>query len=239
MSGIYFNAQELPTARKEYVAFIDVMGTQNHMKRSVAIAANFIFKLHSTVISALREKPYIGVFLYPTMDGVYITSTTRKDMENILIRILRKLADEFLEENDINHQFLVRGGLAYGQVIHGHDIPYSAANELGMYSGYKDMIILGDAMVAAYDGEGKASPFGIYVDESAIRGSNGTFGFYDCFWKWFFSKELKVDSELHHLIAEKIKNYLECAKDENSPIHYNIESVEKHMKLVMDYFALG
>jgi len=48
-----FNAGHLPEMASEYVAWVDVMGTQVSMSRSINATANFIFKLH---IAALRAQ---------------------------------------------------------------------------------------------------------------------------------------------------------------------------------------
>ena len=98
MSDVFFDERKLPKTRNEYVAFVDIMGTQTHMKKSVRETANFIFKLHSAIISAYREKPYKNVFVYPVMDGAYITSGNIEDMKNILLRIYRSLAEIFIDE---------------------------------------------------------------------------------------------------------------------------------------------
>ena len=69
MADVYFNVRKLKgKAHKEYVAFVDIMGTRTHMKNSIYESANFIFKLHAAIISAWREKNYHGVFVYPVMD---------------------------------------------------------------------------------------------------------------------------------------------------------------------------
>jgi hypothetical protein len=43
---LLFNADHLPETASEYVAWVDVMGTQVSMSRSIKTTANFIFKLH-------------------------------------------------------------------------------------------------------------------------------------------------------------------------------------------------
>ena len=59
MNAPYFNAQGL-TADNCYVAWLDVMGSRTAMVRSIATAANFIFKLH---VAALAHVRYPGPFL--------------------------------------------------------------------------------------------------------------------------------------------------------------------------------
>ena len=92
MKDIYFNGQYLPRAKKEYIAFIDIMGTRTHMSKSVMESANFIFKFHAAIISAWREQAYPGVFVYPVMDGAYITSKNKSNLIKILLRVFRVLS---------------------------------------------------------------------------------------------------------------------------------------------------
>ena len=119
MTNVFFDNRFLDgKSHKEYVAFVDIMGTRTHMKAGVDEAANFIFKLHAAMISAWREKNYGGVFVYPVMDGAYIATKSKGDMINILLRIYRELAQLFINEPNSLHRYMIRGSVAYGSVIH-------------------------------------------------------------------------------------------------------------------------
>lgn len=239
MADVYFNARKLPKSQNEYVAFIDIMGTRTHMKVSVGQTANFIFKLHAAIIQAWREKPYRNVFVYPVMDGAYITAGNKEDIENIVVRIYRSLYEVFIKEKESRFYYLVRGAIAYGEVIHGHHVPYNASKAFEMSLGYKDNILLGSAMINAYDGENKVAPFGVYIDESAIkRGQAGKTGAFPVDWKWYNSSTLKVDPNTPSLLRQKIKLYLEEMKDEHHPLHYETAKIEKHLMLTDDYFGI-
>ena len=167
MRQIYFDAKQLPKAKTHYVAFIDIMGTQCHMEKSTERAANFIFKLHAAVLGAWRNKPYQNIFVYPVMDGVYITAAQKEEIEKIVVRIFYDLAELQIEEPNPKHRFILRGCIAYGEVIHGHNVPYSASKIFETDLGYKNNILLGPAMILAYSKEYKAAPFGLYIDKSA------------------------------------------------------------------------
>lgn len=199
MSDVYFDNKKLPRPKRQYVAFIDIMGTKARMNKSVQECANYIFKFHSAVISSWREKPYKNVFVYPVMDGVYITTAKREDMENIVLRIFRYLCDGINSNNDINYLYVVRGAIAYGEVTHGHSVPYDASKAFEMNLGYKDNILLGKAMIDAYANEDKAAPFGIYIHESAIKQNDDKkrqSGSFPPNWKWFQSEKLKIEAEM-------------------------------------------
>jgi hypothetical protein len=61
------------------------------------------------------------------MDGAYITSTNKENLINILIRVFRNLTAQFMAESNVDYLYLVRGAIAYGEVVHGHNVPYSAS----------------------------------------------------------------------------------------------------------------
>ena len=236
MADIFFNARKLPNPKNEYVLFIDIMGTQTHMNHSVKETANFIFKLHSAIISSWREKAYKNVFVYPVMDGAYITAGTKEDIENIIVRIYRGLAKNFLKEELKQYLYMIRGGLAYGEIIHGHNVPYNASKAFEMSLGYKDNILLGNAMIYAYKSEGLASPFGIFVHESAIKQANKRFGAFSSNWKWFESETLKMGDIDIKMLLDKTMGYLSSMKDPTHPLHYDTKKIDNHIKLVKNYF---
>lgn len=236
-TDIYFDVRKLPRPKYEYVAFVDIMGTRTHMRKSVKETANYIFKLHSAIISAWREKPYKNVFVYPVMDGAYITSGNKDSMVNILLRVYRNLAEIYLKEINWSHLYLVRGAVAYGEVIHGHNVPYEASKIFEMNLGYKDNILLGSAMIAAYDGERNAAPFGIYTDDSAIRGREKKGGSFKEGWKWFEDETLKINKAMPKTLSDKIQSYLEMMKSEDHPLHYSTERIDIHKRLTMEYFG--
>ena len=238
MSELFFDERQLPKIKNEYVAFVDIMGTQTHMKKSVKETANFIFKLHSAIIAAYREKPYKNVFIYPVMDGAYITSGKIDDMKNILIRIYRSLAELFVEEEKLSYLYLIRGAVAYGEVIHGHNIPYSASRAFEMNLGYKENLLLGNAMISAYIGESKTAPFGIFLDDSAVKHKEKGFGSFSADWKWFEDNELKIKPELSQKLSIKIEEYLVSLEDTNHPLTYKVDRIKEHKKLTKDYFSV-
>jgi hypothetical protein len=62
-----FHAGELPVSRSQYVGWIDAMGIQSAMGRSIDVAANFVFKLHIAVLEsnhALPAHQRKSIFLY-------------------------------------------------------------------------------------------------------------------------------------------------------------------------------
>lgn len=171
------------------------------------------------------------------MDGAYITARNKEDIENLVVRIFRSLSEVFLNEQNHRFLYLVRGSIAFGEVIHGHSVPYNASKALEMSLGYKDSILLGRAMMLAFDGESRASPFGLYIDDSAIKHDDGRGGSFSREWKWYNSKALKVEANISQRLSRKISQHLEELKDENHPLHYPIDRIEEHLSKTMDYYG--
>lgn len=240
MSDLYFDNRKLPNPRKEYVAFVDLMGTRNNMCRSVKDTSNFIFKLHAAVVSAWRKSAYTGVFVYPIMDGVYITSQNKKNMEKILTKIFSDLSDVFIKELNLFHKFIPRCGMAYGDIIHGHDVPYQASKVFELDLGYKNNILLGQAMINAYTSEANAAPFGIYLHESATNRSisGSAAGAFSDDWVWYESKLITVSTEIPQKLGDALRQYYQALRDESHPLHYPTERIDEHKHKVKDYFKL-
>lgn len=244
MPDVFFKGDCLhKNIENEYVAFVDIMGTRTHMKKSVVESANFIFKLHAAIISAWREMAEKRIFIYPVMDGAYITASRKEDMERILVRVYKSLADVIIKSSNDNleHFFLIRGCVAYGEVVHGHNIPYSASKAFESYLGYKDQILLGRAMIAAYDGERKAAPFGIYIDDTAVQHENRRTRSRGCFsneWKWYTVDSTGKDSTNVLVLYRKAMQYFEAVKNERHPLHYEVTSIEDHMSKMDMYFKM-
>ena len=211
MAQIYFDGKQLPEAKRRYVAFVDIMGTQTHMTRSTVSTANFIFKLHAAILDAWKNGKYQNVFVYPVMDGAYITAARKEDIEKIIVRIFSGIAELQIREKNPIHRFVVRGSIAFGEVIHGHHVPYSASKVFETDLNYKNNILLGPAMVLAYLGEEKAAPFGIYIDSSAVDSGNGR-GF-SVNWKWHKSKVLKIKDGIHQELCEAVLGYFDATPE--------------------------
>src|SRR5579864_2546121 len=99
-----FDADKLPVAESEYVAWVDVMGTQIAMSRSIKTTANFIFKLHLAAIRANSK----DVKLYPVMDGFYVAAKKQGDVLAFLRKVYRQAADEFISTTRPQHRFMIR-----------------------------------------------------------------------------------------------------------------------------------
>ena len=228
MAQIFFDERLLPPAIKRYVAFVDIMGIQAHMSRNTNTAANFIFKLHAAILDAWRSEKYQNVFVYPVMDGAYITAATKKDIEKMLVRIFNGLAEIQIAETNPLHRFIIRGSITFGEVIHGHHVPYEASKVFETDLAYKNNILLGPAMILAYRGEGRAAPFGIYLDDTAINHGSGK-GFPEG-WKWHTSTVLKQSEKIDCNLRKVALEYFDKTAGD--------DKVEQHKQQVEEYFSL-
>lgn len=239
----FFNAEQLPNPKREYVCFLDIMGIQNRMIESIPQTCNMIFKLHSTILTSIRESGYTQMSVYPIMDGAYLSSPRKDDLLRLLTKIYRSLATDFVKTTEAKHNYFIRCSLAYGQVIHGRDIPYSASREFESRVGYKEQIMMGQPVIYANQSEKLSSPFGIYIHDSAkAGGSNRSKGSIDPNWKWYDEVgTIKVDNELIVSLCRKIKEYyiwIQAEIDNNSMNEesYPQNKRDSHLQLVSQYY---
>ena len=227
----FFNEENLPNPGKAYVCFLDIMGMQNKMKRSVSQSANYMFKLHATILSAWRTSGYENISVYPIMDGAYIVSPQKENLMKLLTNIMQSLTEDLLAAK-FSYWFLVRGAISFGEVIHGRDIPYNASLEFSSRVGYKEQLLIGPAMIDAYKGEHNAAPMGIYICESAFQRLRGI----PQNWKWQGNPKIKIKVEMSKF-QKKLKEYYTdwLTKDDNGD-GYDDERRLKHFEQIRCYF---
>lgn len=227
-----FNVRNLPEAKNEYVAWLDVMGIQSAMSRSMSISANFVFKHHIAALSADRE----NVKVYPVMDGLYATSESKESIVNFIRAVMCENAKTFLETTEPMHRFLVRGGLAFGPVIHGCDVKPSVDERLDGHDAYKSSVLLGMPMVQANQVESGAPPFGVAIHESARAfSSSGSKPFTHIWLKWVNS-DTSIQSTWESLHSQVIA-HLDWCLQRHHRLMYPSDRIAAHKALVDEYFA--
>ena len=228
----FFNGQLLPNPTQEYVVWLDLMGIQSSMSRSLPITANFIFKLHAAALLA----PSAGVVLYPVMDGLYAASSNQNTILEFLRSVFVEIAGEFNGAADPLHRFIVRGAIAYGPVIHGSAVPAHASNSFQTPQGteYKNAILLGMPMVQAHQSERNAPPFGLFVHESARAFSPpGVNPLHHVWWRWVNAGNAPVWNALRPALHQ---HYQWCRERPNHLL-YDIDRINVHDGLAQQYFA--
>jgi hypothetical protein len=228
---IFFNSQCLPQfPAAEYVAWIDVMGIQSAMGRSLHISGNFVFKLHVAALQAWIA----NVTLYPIMDGFYASSANQSDMLNFLRQVFEETADEFVQESEPLHRFVIRGALAFGPVIHGNQVTATASNIFKNKSGYKDSILLGLPMVQAHESENQAPPFGLFVHESARSfAPPNVQPMHHVWWKWVNAPNTNLWQQMQNAL---VAHYQWCRANSESLL-YPPDRIEIHKELASQYFT--
>ncbi|MBX3175100.1 MAG: hypothetical protein KF709_11850 [Gemmatimonadaceae bacterium] len=222
------DAAKLPATRNAYVAWIDVMGVQSIMSRSLPISANFILKFHAI---ALRHRA-AGVALFPVMDGLYFTSEDQDKTKAFIREIMTDLADLLISETENKHRFLVRAGLAYGPVISGSDITKQACEEIHKEPDYARTLLMGIPMIQAHLGERLAAPFGCFVDDSARAfAPSGKAPFNEIWWSWFEPQKLALAKQLRKAVLD----YLSWAEGHATAIGYERSRIASHRDAVEQY----
>jgi hypothetical protein len=230
----FFDESKLLPPTNEYVCWLDVMGSQSIMLRSLGIASNFVMKLHSAAILAREVYP---IELYPVIDGVYVCSDSQSHILNFVNRVYSALALTFILETNSFHRFVIRGGLAYGPIIRGKEA-LACADILSGHEDYAKRILLGMPLAQAYQTERQASPFGLALHESvrafAPSGQSVMFGTY---WKWWLSHYQAGDDIIASELFKSLKgHYAWCLKHTIS-LSYGKEDIDKHRALAEEYFS--
>jgi hypothetical protein len=177
-------------------------GIQGALRRSIKIAANFVYKLHHAALQA-RIAP---MRLYPIMDGFYASSPDLEAMSTFLRQVFLSSAEEFVSQEKELFRFLIKGALAHGEIYHGSEPRPNASATLHDNQRYRDQILLGQAIVQAHLGEIEAPPFGLYVDASAQHFLKESKPFpFDVWWRWYQAE----DRELLQKLRASLESYFD------------------------------
>lgn len=206
----------------EYIAWIDIMGTQSIMSRSMSMSANFIIKFQTYAANIAKES--VNVRIYPVMDGIYLTTKSKGEFVGFCRNFFKSCAELFCDEGTPIHRFIVRGAVAYGPIIHGSNID---GHDL-------QSILLGIPMIQAYTSERLAPPFGMYVHESARAfASTGDEPFKDVWFSWNTKETKTLWVKTYDVLAE----YFAYCESNSSRMLYPVDGLTNHKKLSKEYFG--
>lgn len=222
MSKVYFNDADFPEMEKEFVLWVDIMGTKNNMSSSVRTSSIFICKLHVAIMQAKKA----GMHVYPMMDGAYVTAKEEKEMASFIKKLFNSLGDTLIEEENDFHRFLIKGALAYGPVLHGNTIPDTCSKCFEENQSYVNSILLGIPMIQACKGEKEAPPFGIYCDESVRTASQE---FAHRWYKWFSKTKAPK-------VSRAVQSYFDYSKEHYFELDYSMEKIKEHEEKAKQYF---
>lgn len=217
-------AKELKTTNK-YVCWIDTMGTQNTMSESLAKSANFILKLHAVILEATKQRGD-SVTVYPVMDGAYITCTNKDDITAVIKRVYTNLYKVFHDEPDFGKRFIIRGSLAYGEIIDGKLLTDSVTTDIN--SEYKNSILLGMPIIQAFRSESFSPPFGVFIHESA-RKFDESYKIQGKTFRWWD----KVDGDN---IGKTIIGYFKWCRYNHTLLEMDLSKIQTYIDSVQAYF---
>lgn len=226
MDDVFFDASEL-TVKPAYVSFVDIMGMATAMEWSLQKGANFMGRFHA-ILLGLKESAH-GCRMYPVMDGAYIIASQYDDLLKFIKALFTRVGKVFVKA-DVCESFLIRGSIAYGEIVSGMDITPAVNRELAADKDYKSSLLMGIAVARAFQCVSKAPPFGIYIDNS-IRATHTT-RISGIWYQWCRQADLTNE------MKNKIAKYFNWARDCSELLMYDDEKIAKHFKLAMQYWGV-
>ena len=248
----YFNYGDNPPPPSKYVAWVDIMGTKSFMMRSTEMVSIALGKIHTASLRA-KEMNHGQISMVPIIDGIYITAEHQNNLLYQVYLVVKALAAEFVLCKDQRSRFVIRGAISYGPVTDGSVMCMNEENRVLInHHEYTNNILLGPAISQANESEKMASPFGIWVHESARHFSPLYYSKEEnkhvtskplqfTHWPWwtYTNKPDKKSEDL--LLARELKkellSYYEWCEKHSSGILYDVSRIKHHRELFLEYFA--
>ncbi len=237
------NTDAFPPPSPEFVCWLDLMGMENQMQRSLPKTANFAMKLLVAARSPLRPLPStVGVC--PVIDGLFIHSPDRWSLMSVVRDTFARLAMVCLAGGGPEHTFLVRAAIAYGPLVRGADVPEECFRP-GTYHGISSMrpdeadrVVFGFGISRAYAAIRQSPPFGVVVDSSATESAMPGTGIATSgpFWHWWGGEPDEVDEVLVSRLKASVLRYFGWCEERPIETGYEPERLSAHRKLFAEYF---
>lgn len=224
----YFNPSKVPPSQNEYVAWVDLMGCQSLMGISMKVASSAIFKVHVAALDAKIHLNLQQISLYPVMDGFYATTAESETLKAFLTDVFLRVAKVFLDDKlEHKFQFLIKGAISFGEVVHGKNVGKQAANRLDENPPYRESILIGLPIAQSHLLERSAPPFGFSIHDSA----KSAFGLAerDTWWQWF-DEQFEAQE-----FYKELKNYFDWNLDKKGKDGYKIDRIIVHDALAKKY----
>jgi hypothetical protein len=216
-----------------YVFWLDLMGARNMMKLSLPRAARSVMKIHAAAL--LTKQRHNQLDVHPVMDGVYGFVKERGLLEVCIAEILSALASVFVQERISSSRFMVRAGVAFGPLDPGDSLA-EGATILRQNRRYLGGTAIGMAISHAYEAEGCAPPFGVYIHESArafAPRSSGSYPYRVNLWRWFDDNDALTWATRRTLCA-----HFDWIEKNPASSQYDPEALRRHKNLAYEYFKL-
>lgn len=233
---VFFSNKHLSqSVEKCYVLSVDIMGIGCLMKRSFNQSLIIMGKFHAAMAEELARNA-LHIFAVPVIDGAYVTSDSVPKILDFIRRLYTRLGTLLTKERE-NGRFLIRGGLSYGPIFKGAYLPPDANNALANATAYKSQLLFGTPLSLAHEGEAKAPPFGVFIDESAriaaLENCQGKQPRISGLWYDWCHRSVS----LRKAIAEAIKQYFQYARGQSLPLDYDEKKLDEHEKAAGQYWG--
>jgi hypothetical protein len=229
----FFMGDDGGPQRYRYVLWVDIMGSQGKMLRSVKTASIPLMKLHVAALSAIKKNTKEPIQLFPVIDGIYVVSEHLHSIAFFISDVFRSMAAEFIVLEQWERS-VIRGAIAYGPVILGAES--KKGSEILGESDYANSILLGMPLVQAYVAEKTAPPFGVLVHESARAfAPEGKRSISTILWRWW---DTNADTKkIARALLSRLDDYYSWCKSHTISSSYPIERIEAHRSLAHEYFS--
>jgi hypothetical protein len=190
-------------------------------------------KIHAAALLAERRSK--GLEVNPVMDGVYAYASEKRVIEGWLSDVLSSLANAFIQERVASSRFMVRAGLAFGPLVPGKALA-EGAQILRDNQDYLRATAIGMAISHAYEAEGRAAPFGVYIHESArafAPRKKGSYPYRSNLWRWF-----EEDDPLTWATRRTLAVHLDWLEKNPLASLYDADALRRHKTLADEYFRL-
>lgn len=223
----------LSGVKNSYVCWMDLMGAQNQMSTSLESSSIDMFGVH---VAIDETKSDYDVNVYPIMDGAYIVSERQQPLRDFLSDTIAKIAkDNVYTDSDVRYTYIIRAAVSFGPVIHGDEVPQRANQEFfDDENPYPDSLIIGAPISQAFRGEGKAPPFGIFVDESARAFAPEDNRPMDRRWyEWF--RHHTPYKNLARELEDRLQTYYNWCEENTHRINYPMSKIQEHREMAKEY----
>jgi hypothetical protein len=233
----FFDGDKLQPS-EAFVLWLDIMGTKNTMSRSLMTSANFVFKFH-TVMEMNKTD---GISICPVMDGAYVAAQDSTTMRKFIHDVFVALCNDFVQEEKYQRQYMVRGSLAYGEVVLGQSMSSDCfdnrVRNASDWPAYQKSLIIGAPVIQAFSREQKVPPFGVYIHESACAHGFAFTSKWHTWWKGKGGEVLSDDQTLIKDLKEKVGKYFQEYEKHSYSFSYSTDRINEHRVMFEDYISL-